>query len=198
MKTLTAILLHAKSFFASPLHYFSSWRHFFALGTQKERWSNPNSFSAEWDERTTIIANMIARGSSVLEFGCGNQRLVDFLPENCTYQPSDIVARSPQTLVCDLNKSFPKLEKKYDVIVFSGVLEYIADLPQLMEQVRANCGECIASYACTDQLDCIATRIRSGWINHISENAFLAIIKKADFTVVEKKTWRHQIIYKLR
>ena len=190
-------VLHAKSFFASPVSYaVSRWRHAKRLGLY--RWSHAESLDEQWDERTTLMAGMVTPNSSVLEFGAGKEHLRKFLPQGCIYQPSDIVMRSDQTLICDLNKNFPPLVEKVDYIVFSGVLEYVHDVQRVMHLVRTNCSACLVSYASTDALECMTTRMRSGWVNHLSRETFETILKNADFTVVEKRVWRGQDIYSLR
>ncbi len=192
-----AAVLHAKSFFASPLSYaMSRWQHAKMLGLY--RWSNAESLDDQWDERTALMAGMVAPDSSILEFGAGKEHLRKFLPQGCIYQPSDIIARSPNTLICDLNTSFPELDEKVDYIVFSGVVEYVHDVQRVMHLVRASCNACLVSYASTDALECMTTRMRSGWVNHLSRNSFETILKNANFTILEKRVWRGQDIYSLR
>ena len=192
-----AAVLHAKSFFASPISYaISRWQHAKRLGLY--RWSHAESLDDQWDERTTLMAGMITPNSSVLEFGAGKEHLRELLPQGCLYQPSDIVMRSDQTLICDLNIEFPTLQQKVDYIVFSGVLEYVHDVQRVMHLVRANCGACLVSYASTDALECMTTRMRSGWVNHLSRATFETILKNANFTVIEKRVWRGQDIYSLQ
>lgn len=195
--TRNPALLHLKSFVASPRGYLSS-RLNYAKILGLPRWSNPQSLHDDWDERTALIAGMIQPNTSILEFGSGNERLQDFLPQGCKYQPSDIVARSDKTWIIDLNKEFPVLDKKWDYIVFSGVLEYIYDVQQVLNHVRKHCDVCILSYAPTDCLECMITRMRSGWVNHLSKNSFETIIKNAGFEIQEKRVWNGQDIYSLR
>ena len=168
-----------------------------ALGNQLARWADPSSLDAAWDTRTSMIAQMIPEGSSVLEFGSGREILEGLLPPACTYQPADMVARSPRTLVCDLNDEFPRLAQHYDVVVFSGVIEYIHDLPQLFRHVRAITSQCIVSYATTDHLDCIATRQTNGWVHHLSEVELIRMVEEVGFRVQETKPWQQQTIFRL-
>jgi hypothetical protein len=197
MSAKNPALLHLKSFLASPLAYMVS-----RLNNSKlagvQRWAQYESLHDEWDERTALMAGMIHPNTTILEFGAGKEHLRNFLPQGCIYQPSDIVARSPESIVCDLNQEFPKLDKKWDYIVFSGVLEYIHDVQKLLKQVRAHCDTCILSYASTDCLECMTTRMRSGWVNHLSKDSFEAMLQNAGFTVQEKRAWRGQDIYSLR
>lgn len=191
------IFLHLKSFLASPLRYLLTLRHFIS-GTDIKRWSNITNFDTQWDERTRMMAAMVPPGASVLEFGSGREVLGGMLPEGCYYQPSDIVARSERTLVCNLNESFPALDRKWDYIVFSGVLEYIHDLPGLLKQVRANCHQCLLSYAPTDQLQCMTTRMQSGWVNHFTSQEIAQMLREAGFEEIGQKRWQFQTIYHLK
>jgi hypothetical protein len=197
MSMLHPIFLHAKSFMASPARYVAAWRRFKGYGTQVDRWSQPQSFDEAWDERTALMANMVSPNSRVLEFGSGREQLEKFLPEGCFYQPSDLVARSPRTLVCDLNKGFPELDGRYDVIIFSGVIEYIHDLDRLFSAVRTHADSCIVSYAPTDLLQCMTTRLSNAWVNHLSEAALLSRLAKAGFVLRHTTRWQQQMIYQL-
>ena len=66
--------------------------------------------------------------------------------------------------VCDLNKEYPELDY-YDVVVFSGVLEYIYDVPSLIEYLFNKCVEMIFSYAISDSGPSKAGRRAKGWVN---------------------------------
>lgn len=191
---MPTLRLHLKSLMANPVAYVAARRQF-RHHQGVARWATPESLQDGWDARTALIAGMIAPHSSVLEFGAGNERLPQFLPEGCTYQPADIVARSPRTLVCDLNQSFPPLDRVWDVIAFSGVLEYIHDLPALLAWVRAHSRACVLSYAATDGLECMTTRLTSGWVNHFSRAAFEQMLAEANFACVQQQAWHEQNIY---
>lgn len=191
------LLLHARSLVLTPVAYAKAWQVRLGYGGNTHRWSQATSFNEAWDERTALMATLIAPGTSVLEFGSGREQLERFLPAGCQYQPSDLVARSPRTLVCDLNQGFPVLAQRYDVIVFSGVIEYIHDLDALFAQVRAAADRCIVSYAPTDHLRCMATRLASGWVNHLSEVKLLQCFARAGFECVQQKPWQQQVIYQL-
>jgi O-antigen/teichoic acid export membrane protein len=197
MSGTRAVLLHAKSFMASPEKYFAARRHLTAMGTQVARWSDLGNYDPAWDERTALMARMVPQNASVLEFGAGREQLVNFLPPGCTYQPSDLAPRSPSTLVCNLNEGFPQLTQHYDVIIFSGVLEYIHDLEELMRRVRQHCTECIVSYTTTNDLDCIVTRRNNGWVHHYSDAAIIEVFNRAGFEVAERqKPLPHETIYR--
>ncbi len=193
-----AWLLHVKSFLASPCDYLAARRQLAAMGTQVSRWSDLSNHNPAWDERTKLMAAMVDASSSVLEFGSGREMMESFLPKGCSYQPSDLTPRSPRTLVCDLNTGFPELKQRYDVIVFSGVIEYIHDLDSLMQHVRQHCTHCIVSYATTDDLDSITTRASNGWVHHYSDTHLSDLFRRAGFHIAERKAWERQTIYRLQ
>lgn len=193
-----ALLLHAKSFLASPKNYLAARRQLAAMGTQVSRWSDLQNHNPEWDERTKLMAGMVRANTSVLEFGSGREMLGSFLPPGCTYQPADLAPRSPRTLVCDLNQGFPQLKQRYDFILFSGVIEYIHDLDSLMQHVRQHCAQCIVSYATTDNLDCITTRSSHGWVHHYSDANITELFRRAGFHVSARTPWQQQTIYQLQ
>lgn len=191
------LLLHVRSLIRTPIAYAKAWQTRLGYGGNTHRWSQTKNFDEAWDERTAQMAAMITPGASVLEFGSGREQLERFLPAGCQYQPSDLVARSSRTLVCDLNQGFPSLSQRYDVIVFSGVIEYIHDIEALFRQVYTVADQCIVSYAPTDQLRCMATRIASGWVNHMSEEKLLRYAERVGFHCEERKIWKNQTIYRL-
>src|SRR5882672_6229357 len=59
-----------------------------------------------WDDRNQTIANLIPRGSSVLDVGCGSQSLKNHLKGACKYQPCDLIKSTPDVIVCDFNAGF--------------------------------------------------------------------------------------------
>lgn len=72
-----------------------------------QRWTNPESLYADWEDRTNLMAQWIPDEVSVMEFGCGNMALKKYLPQGVFYTPSDIVLRNQETLVIDLNQRAP-------------------------------------------------------------------------------------------
>jgi hypothetical protein len=141
---------------------------------------------------------MISPGRSVLEFGAGALRLPTFLPPGCKYTPSDIVARSPNTLVCDLNSRPLSSFAYHDVIVFSGVLEYLTDCHSVIEHVRHFCREIIASYAVLrEPLSCSYLKRRTnGWFNDYSEEELRQLFLDHSFKCIQTKEWQQQIIFR--
>ena len=160
-----------------------------------DRWSDKSSLSSDWDSRTILIAGLIPEGSRVLEFGAANLVLKDHLPDGCTYQPSDIVSRSEDTIVCDLNRCMPNLEGTYTHVVFSGVLEYIYDIPRLLEYIGGKTQYIVASYSTTDVVPDYVTRKRNGWVNHCSDEKIVRMFRDRGFALESRYTWKYQAIY---
>jgi hypothetical protein len=158
-----------------------------------ERWRDLCNHDVDWDKRTRAIANLIPPGSHVIEFGAGRRQLERWLPAGCSYTPSDIVDRGPGTLLCDLNRRpLPTLGRQapLQIAVFSGVIEYVVDLPRVLTWLTPQIDRVIASYNCAPPVDRAAERLRviverlsSGWVNHFTEAEIIAHFADARFTV---------------
>ena len=165
-------------------------------GSDYRRWEGCSGLSADWDSRTEQIAMLIPPRTSVLEFGAGRMVLKKFLPQGCTYTPSDLVDRGAGTVVFDLNaREFPEFPP-HDVAVFSGVLEYVNDIPHLVSHLSRLVGMIIASYAGTDEHPDIKERRSSGWVNDYSSKGLQEVFWAAGFRPDQIVTWRSQTIYR--
>jgi hypothetical protein len=107
-------------------------------------------------------------------------------------------------LICDLNqRPLPKLDgSPYDVAVFSGVLEYIRHLPEVVQWLSSHFSVCIASYACFQpgpgrarKVVQSLSRARYGWVNAYSEGELLSVFEDGRFSCVETIEWQHQRIF---
>lgn len=173
----------------------------FRRTTNYDRWSRKDSLQSNWDERTLMMAAYIPVGASVIEFGAGAQALRGALPAECRYQPFDLVARTPDTLVCDLNSGYPDLgeqigiAKQADVAVFSGVLEYIHDLPGLFDWLHGQVGRVVFSYATLEHTPSLLTRRQNGWVNEFTQDQIARIISQAGFRGGAVARWRGHVIF---
>lgn len=158
------------------------------------RWGNKQSLSPDWDSRTRQIANLIEPGTSVIEFGAGRLILKTYLPETCLYTPSDLVDRGHGTIVCDLNSDPLPEFKSYDVAVFSGVLEYVNDLPRVILHLSKSVNVILASYSPTDTNQ--RYRRERGWVNDHTSAQFIDIFESASFHCDHTEKWGSQLIYK--
>lgn len=167
-------------------------------GSDFKRWGRREALFEGWDGRTERIANLVVPGASIIEFGAGRMVIRNYLPESCKdkYTPSDIVDRGPGTLVCDLNADLPPDFGRHDVAIFSGVLEYVNDVPALVSCLYQHTDQIIASYAVTESNK--RSRRARGWVNDFSSQDFLKIFENAGYICNHNEMWRSQIIYRFK
>ena len=159
--------------------------------SDRERWKDLGNHDVDWDERTRAISGLVPPGSHVIEFGAGRRQLERLLPANCSYRPSDIVDRGSGTLLCDLNRRpLPILGRQaaLQIAVFSGVIEYVVDLPSVLAWLAPQIDRVIASYNCAPpsgtaahRLRVITARLSSGWVNDFTEGEIIAHFTEAKF-----------------
>lgn len=160
------------------------------------RWINSGELLQDWDERTKILAEMIEPGSRIIEFGAGKMNLKKMLPINCTYTATDICARTPEYLICDLNEKIEFDLSKFDTAVFSGVFEYVYDIEKVFKQLEPAIENIVLSYACVEISN--ANRLNSGWLSDYSKKELEHIFAKFKYRIVEYKEWRKQSLYSLK
>ncbi len=161
-----------------------------------KRWGNDKELSQGWDLRTKQIAHLIESGASVIEFGAGMLALKAHLPENCSYTPSDLIDRGEGTIVCDLNSDTLPEFQSYDVAVFSGVLEYVNEVPKLISHLSDRVNVILASYAVTDTNK--RDRRAQGWVNDYSSEELIQIFQDAGFHCEYTEQWESQMIFKCK
>ena len=166
----------------------------FTGASDHHRWSDETELLVAWDSRTQKIAALVEPGASVIEFGAGRLVLKKFLPASCSYTPSDLVDRDGKTLICDLNAYELAPFPPHDVAVFSGVLEYVHDVPRLISHLSNCVGVIIASYAVTDFSK--INRRGSGWVNDFSSENILQIFDAFGFSCNYREVWECQEIYR--
>ena len=160
------------------------------------RWRNPSNLSEYWDSRNRLIASLVPRGAAVIEFGAGRMVLRSFLPEGCKYTPSDVVDRGPGTLVIDLNERELPAIPPHEVAVFSGVLEYVHDVPRLLLHLSQVVDCVIASYAVADLHPRKMGRRALGWVNDFTTQEFEDVFASAGFRPDRDSLWGAQRVYR--
>lgn len=160
------------------------------------RWSKQQALFSSWDERTRLLADAIASNSKVFEFGAARLVLKNMLPAGSTYLHSDIVSRAEDTLVVDLNKEIPEIPN-VDVIVFSGVLEYIFDVKQLLETLNPKTKCFVFSYATTDRFPKTSKRREHGWVSDLSLKVFENVALKLNRNLIHLGEWKSQHLFKM-
>jgi hypothetical protein len=172
--------------------------------TDRERWSDPRNIYDSWEPRTKMVAALVPNNSRVIEFGAAKRRLEKYLDPSCTYQPSDVVERGEGTLVCDLNeRPLPDLGADvYDVAVIIGVLEYVRDVPAVLDWLAQYVSMFVVTYACAKangkspraRVEKVA-RLRHGWVNDYREEEFRALFTDRGFRLIHDDNWENQRVF---
>jgi len=142
-------------------------------------WTTPKSKEL-WDNRTKLIAEWIPAGATVLEFGCWTRHLETLIAPSCTYIPSDIYGRGPDTFICNLNAEHLPTFPTADIVVFGGVLEYVKDIPRLIAHL--NCKTVLTSYVFQRQWP---------WGNRRAE--FIGVFEKCGYTKRDEVAYDNNI-----
>jgi hypothetical protein len=157
-------------------------------GTDFSRWSNDKSYDTSWKQRSAQIAAHIKPKSSVIDFGCGLMSLRDFLPEGCHYQPVDVVARAPETIICNFNQRELPPGKLYDVVVCAGLLEYIYDVDWFIENIVPYGRRFLVSYyMLTPKFPSGTARLRHGWVNSLSADDLVRKFTQAGLSLIRRE-----------
>ncbi|SOC06884.1 polysaccharide pyruvyl transferase family protein [Rhodobacter maris] len=167
--------------------------------TDVERWARVAASPPPWDARNQRIAKHIPPGSSVVEFGSGNQSLRRHLALGA-YQPVDCVPGEGDVFLCDYNREtrFPRVSA--DVIVMSGFLEYIIDTEAFLRALKAAYPgtRCLFSWAFEPHEP--AARAAHGWIAGLNpaseaEAPFSRIFSRLRPLDVHQTPLTRQVIY---
>jgi hypothetical protein len=166
----------------------SKWR-----GQSDGRWRDDQLLDAEWDTRTKLMIRDIAAGSRVIDVGAGRQVARAMLPSGSEYVPVDIVSRSPDTIVCDLNQDkLPDL--RADWVIASGVIEYVHDAAAFINWMSVVAPRIVMSYEVADGETKYYRRSQT-WVNDFTSKHVLAILRQQGLIVDDIATWRRQKIY---
>jgi hypothetical protein len=118
--------------------------------------------------------------------------LAKHLAPSCRYQPADIVARSPDCIVVDLNREgFPTSD--CDAVTMLGVLEYVCDPNAILKAARSRHSLMILSYV-THCAGSIQARREMGWFNDFTRRSLEAVLDQCGWNVRSvtsiKRRWR--------
>lgn len=150
-----------------------------------------------WINRIILMRNMIGDyNKNVLDIGCWEGELEEFLPSNIKYYGCDYVKRKEETLVCDLNKfEFPKIQ--FDVAYISGSLEYMENLEWYFCQICKARNEIVLSYSLLEYYPLIEKRKLKSWINHLTLIEIMSFMEQYNFKLEKSDFWgRWTIILK--
>lgn len=163
--------------------------------SDKARWAQDKSLQSSWNERTALLGDYIEDGAKVIEFGAANLFLKGYLNDRVSYTGSDIVARFPEIVVCDLNEKPLKIDlTKFDSVVMSGVLEYIYDPFYIFNYFYQEGIETILfSYSCADY--CKQNRLHNGWLSDFKHFEILNLISNTRFKIIKRELWKDQHLF---
>jgi len=171
-----------------------------ALGkTHYSRWEKNAKEKPSWDERNVVLARHIPEKSRVLDLGAGAQTLRRYL-STCEYVPCDLVKSTPDCIVCDFNAGqYPKADRRFDVVICSGVIEYIREPLVFLQNLRPYAPTVIISYQPTrlDDKNDKMNRMASGFLNHFQREEIEKLFAAAGFRHEQVDTWKVQLIFRL-
>jgi len=165
------------------------------MRSNSQRWENPENFSHHWSSRSKLIASLIPEKSSVIEFGVGLFPIFEKGKAShiLKYTQTDFVPRPNLTFLYDLNKIELDEFDPHDIAVFSGVLEYVHDLPSKIEFISSRVKSIITSYCTLEKYP--TDRELRGWVNSYTSTEFIQIFKDSNFRLSSLEIWKNQTIY---
>lgn len=145
--------------FVEHKHFFNGWKlhsNFYDQINDMNPWKVDESLYSNvfqndaWEKRAQFMAGMIPNDvESVLDIGCGDQKLRKYLDNNIQYYGLDYMDRGNNTIVCDLNiDPFPEI--KVDMYYLAGVFAYIEN-PQKLIRNMSSAKYILVSLRPTDQ-----------------------------------------------
>jgi len=167
-------------------------------GKGSTHWSEIEYFNPEWKNRIKKMAQYIGDTESVVDLGCGEMWLREFLTPQNTYTGVDYAQRNGDMLVCDFNAGqYPGV--KADVYFVSGCLEYVDDYAALIDQIVAHCRTCIISYCCIEDFSDLALRRQRAWVNDLNRQQLIDVFADRGMQLdTENKTLTNNSIFVFR
>lgn len=161
----------------------------------KPVWQQIEYFNPDWKGRIQKMAAHIKKGESVVDLGCGQMWLKEFLPGSNKYTGVDYKHRGEGTVVADFNKGdFP--EAKADVFFVSGCMEYVNDHHAFIGNIARSGRRCVISYCCVEDYPEIEKRRERAWVNDLTRAQVIACFEKNRmFLTVEDKTESNNSIF---
>jgi hypothetical protein len=151
--------------------------------TDVHRWSQSENLPKRWDKRAPFCAALCAESRCVCDIGCGNQSLRSLLSPRIKYLPADLVRRTDDTAVCNLNKG--ELPEEYlrqaDTAIMLGVIEYVYDVPWVLKSLSSFIETLIVSYNPSDMID--IARDDMGWVNGFSIMELSALLVASGYLI---------------
>lgn len=158
-------------------------------------WKDVERFNTEWNERIELMARYIpAECRSILDLGCGEMTLKNYIPETCKYLPVDYTDRGLGTIVCDFNKrEYPSQPR--DLTFMSGIIEYVRDYDWFIQKAVFGSSTIIASYCTLDTIPSKRQRRLNAWHNHLTDKELVSSFRKYGAQHIEADEYGENTIY---
>ena len=159
--------------------------------TDRERWRDPGDPGYRTAERNQLIASLIPSGSNVLDLGAGIQQLRRFLPADCEYQPCDLDG-GPDVLRCDFNAGqYPAVTQRYDVLVSSGLLEFVRDPEAFLARLPSLGDVLLLSYRVRPPDEPLWRRLDSGYMSHLTVDDLESLLDRLGYRWERTAVYEH-------
>lgn len=152
---------------------------------RNKQWQDIEYFNPDWKERIQNMAQFIEPNEHVMDMGCGQGWLKEYLAPGCKYSGVDYAPRDSKTIVCDFNAyQFPEIDA--DVAFVSGCLEYITDYEWFIGKIADKFDKCIISYCTIENFPDLSERIEKCWVNHLSRQEIVDIFEKHNLHLIRQ------------
>lgn len=157
------------------------------LTSDPMRWGQEDSYPQWWSKRAEIAAAYTQEGDSLLELGVGAGDYRRLVNGKVFYTGLDLNPLSEDVIQCDLEKDHLP-EGNFDTVVILGVLEYLSDVPRIIEEVSKITRKVIFSYCVpAGKSEEISNyRAEKDWINAFSEDEILNPFMRNSFSLVKE------------
>ncbi len=150
--------------------------------TKKTEWKDIEYFNEAWKVRIENMSEYIEDDDDILDLGCGEMWLKEYLSEKNRYFPVDYKDRGEGTLICNFNKyEYPNVIANTAFV--SGCLEYINDYSWFVDQIVFNQTKCVLSYCTAEEFPDIKDRERRTWVNNLTKNDVIELFLDRGFTL---------------
>ena len=147
---------------------------------------------ATWIERADRAVDLVEAALPGLQppvrladLGCGDQKLRARLERRelpVEYRGFDLVPQAAEVLRYDITSDPPPEE--CDIFVLLGVVEYLKDVPAALARLAPACRRLIVSHVVSNRTRYAKEDLeRLGWITHMTEDAFAALLRAAGFAI---------------
>jgi hypothetical protein len=119
-------------------------------------------------------------------------QLRSHLREGTRYVPLDVVRRSAETVVIDLNRQ-PLPDLDVEGFALLGLLEYLFDVPAVLRQLK---GTVVVSYNPAERGE--DDRLSHAWVNAFTTDAIEAEFQAAGWRLAQRETLGRQHVWLLQ